>query len=61
MTFQKGGRTKKLNIKYSNLILEDINEYKYLGTIINKTGNFKQNNTFLKKKGMRASFSLISG
>ena len=61
MTFQKGGKTKKLNIKYSNLILEDINEYKYLGTIINKTGNFKQNNTFLKKKGMRASFSLING
>ena len=60
ITFQKSGKTKKLNIKYNNTLLEETNEYKYLGTIINKTGNFKQNNIFLKKKGMRASFSLIN-
>ena len=61
ITFQKSGKTKKLNIKYNNTLLEKTNEYKYLGTIINKTGNFEQNNIFLKKKGMRASFSLITG
>ena len=59
ITFQVSGKTKKLNIKYNNTLLEETNEYKYLGTI--KTGNFKQNNIFLKKKGMRASFSLING
>ena len=36
-----------------------MNEYKYLGTIRKKTGNFKQNNIFLKRRGMRASFTLI--
>ena len=41
MTFQNRGKVKKLNLKYNNTIIEDINEYKYLGTIINKTGNFK--------------------
>ena len=61
ITFQKSGKTKKLNIKYNNTLLEETNEYKYLGTIINKTGNFKQNNIFLKKKGMSTSFSLING
>ena len=32
-----------------------------LAPLLNKTGNFKQNNIFLKKKGMRVSFSLITG
>ena len=35
ITFQKSGKTKKLNIKYNNTLLEKTNEYKYLGTIIN--------------------------
>ena len=36
-----------------------MSNYKYLGTIVTNTGNFKTNEINLKKKGMRASY-LIS-
>ena len=45
ITFQKSGKTMKLNIKYNNTLLEETNEYKYLCTIINKTITY-----FLRKK-----------
>ncbi len=59
LTFQKGGKMKKLNLLFNGNPLEDVSEYKYLGTLINRSGNFKLNNTFLKNKGLRASFSMI--
>ena len=36
--------------------VEESKMYKYLGTIISNTGNFKSNENNLKKKGLRASF-----
>ena len=39
--------------------LEEVKEYKYLGTVINNSGSFRQNELYLKKKGVRASFSLL--
>ena len=35
-----------------------VKEYKYLGTIISNTGNFKLNEVNLKKKGLRATYLL---
>ena len=59
MTFQKNGKMKCNKISYNGTILEDVKQFKYLGNIIDKSGNFKQNDVLLKKKGLRASFSLI--
>ena len=60
MTFQRFGKLKCSNIKYDEHTLEDVKQFKYLGTIIDKSGSFKQNDIFLKKKGLRASFSIIN-
>ena len=59
MTFQKCGKVKYTEIKYNGNVLEQVKQFKYLGTIIEKSGNFKQNDIFLKNKGLRASFSII--
>ena len=60
MTFQKFGKLKYNEIKYNETVLEHVKQFKYLGTIIDKSGGFKQNDIFLKKKGLRASFSIIN-
>ena len=60
MTFQRFGKLKCNNIKYDEHTLEDVKQFKYLGTIIDKSSSFKQNDIFLKKKGLRASFSIIN-
>ena len=44
---------------FGNIILEITKNYKYLGTIITHTGNFKMNQTNLKKKGLRASYIIM--
>ena len=44
---------------FGDLLVEKTKSYKYLGTIVTNTGNFKLNEVNLKKKGLRASY-LIS-
>ena len=39
--------------------MEEVKEYKYLGTIISSSGKFRQNEVYLKNRGLRASFSLL--
>ncbi len=56
MVFQNGGARKTLNFKLGEQALENAQSYKYLGTIITNTGNFKMNHANIKKKGIRASF-----
>ena len=59
MIFQKGGHLTKTIFRLGDQIVEKTKEYKYLGTIITYTGNFKLNEVKLKKKGQKASY-LIS-
>ena len=37
-----------------------VKEYKYLGTIVTNTGNFKANEVNIKKKGLRATYLLMN-
>ena len=57
--FQTGGYKGRLpDFKFGPHNLKIVKEYKYLGTIISNTGNFRINEINLKKKGLRASFLL---
>ena len=56
MVFQRSGTRRILNFTFGAHVLENAVSYKYLGTIITNTGNFKLNHANLKKKGIRASF-----
>ena len=50
---------KKLNIVKNKQPIEDVKQFKYLGNIITSTGNFNQNDKYLKLKGQRASFQVM--
>ena len=56
MIFQNKGRRPRLTFRYGKEIIEETKTYKYLGSIVTNTGNFKNNNNNMKKKGLRASF-----
>ena len=57
--FQNGGYKGRLPVfKFGPHNLKIVKEYKYLGSIISNTGNFRINEVNLKKKGLRASFLL---
>ncbi len=58
MIFQARG-TKKLSIVLNKQSLDDVKQFKYLGNIITSTGNFKQNDKYLKLKGQRASYQIM--
>ena len=57
--FQNGGRQRNYNFKIGNQNIDLTKNYKYLGTTITNTGNFKLNEVNLKKKGLRASYMII--
>ena len=59
LVFQGNGRRVDSPFFLDGQIITHAKFYKYLGTIITDTGNFKLNEIHLKKKGLRASF-LIS-
>ena len=54
--FQKGGIMPNTIFYLGDQVVEKVKQYKYLGTTISNTGNFKLNEVILKKKGQRASF-----
>ena len=57
MIFQNSGKGENTQFNFGpTRVLEKCKSYKYLGTIMTNTGNFKQNTTNLKKKGLRAAF-----
>ena len=43
----------------NNQPIEDVKQFKYLGNIITSTGNFNQNDKYLKLKGQRASYQVM--
>ena len=56
MVFQNQGRKSTDTYFFGKQIIQRTDSYKYLGTIVTSTGNFKLNEVNLKKKGLRASF-----
>ena len=46
----------KVHIAYKNVILEQVKEYKYLGSIVSRNGSFNSNTAYLKGKGLRARY-----
>ena len=60
MIFNPSGYRGKIpTFNFDNQHLKTVKEYKYLGTTITNTGNFKLNEVYLKKKGLRATFLLM--
>ena len=58
MIFQRGGKREKSQFMFGKNTIEQTKEYKYLGTIMTDTGNFRNNEIYIKKKGLRAAFLL---
>ena len=59
MIFQHQGRKdvkSKDTFLFGKQFIQNTDSYKYLGTIVTSTGNFKLNEVNLKKKGLRASY-----
>ena len=56
MVFQGNGKRVESPFSLGNQTISHTKSYKYLGTMISNTGNFKLNDVYLKKKGLRASF-----
>ena len=56
LIFQNKGKRTSPTFTFGENIVQIATEYKYLGTVITNTGNFKLNEVKLKQKGLRASF-----
>ena len=56
LIFQKQGKMPKVDIKFQGETLEQVAQYKYLGTIISRNGTFTLNTKYLKGKGLRARY-----
>ena len=57
--FSTGGyKGKTPSFTFEKKPLKLVKEYKYLGTTITNTGQFRLNEVYLKKKGLRASYLL---
>ena len=59
MIFQKHATNKNINVVFNQIRLEEVKQFKYLGTIITSTGDFKQNDKYLRLKGLRASYQIM--
>ena len=59
MIFQNPGKRPEAVFYLGDKQVEVSHSYKYLGTIITDTGNFKANEVNLKKKGLRASYIIL--
>jgi hypothetical protein len=61
LTFQRYGKRNIHRYKFGDIDLETTDTYKYLGTKLTHTGNFKTNQNLLRKKGLRAAYLIIKG
>ena len=59
MIFQNPGRRPEAHFYLGNQPVDIAQSYKYLGTIVTDTGNFKANEINIKKKGLRASYIIL--
>ena len=58
MIVQNNGKKITNNFTYGGLTLETVDKYKYLGTIVSRTGNFNLNHIYLKSKGLKARYAI---
>jgi hypothetical protein len=58
MTLSKGKIKQPPKFMYENVLIENADSYKYLGTTINSNGNFTHAKLDLKNKGTKALFGL---
>ena len=58
MIIQNTGKKPTANFTYEGQVLEVVEKYKYLGTIVSRTGNFNQNHTYLRAKGLKARYAI---
>ncbi len=59
LIFQNRGRRSNNTFYLGHQEVQSQKSYKYLGTTITDTGNFKTNETIMKKKGLRASYIIM--
>ena len=60
LIFQRSGKRLKYNFNFGDKNISVTDTYKYLGTTLTNTGNFKINCNTLKKKGLRAAYIINS-
>ena len=60
ITFSKGNQKEKHQFKIYNKIIDNVNEYKYLGIVINKKGSFTTALDDLSCKAKRAIYAMNS-
>ena len=58
MVIQSRGKIPTINIEYEGQTLEVVKSYKYLGTMVSRTGTFKLNDVYLKNKGLKARYAI---
>ena len=56
--FNRSGRLLNENFNVGNNSIECVKQYKYLGIVIQNTGNFNEARKQLFQKGQKASFKL---
>ena len=56
--FNRNGRLLNENFSIGNNLIECVKQYKYLGIVIQNTGNFNEARKQLFQKGIKASFQL---
>ncbi len=56
LTFQRHGKKSNHIYHFGDIPIATTDTYKYLGTTLTHTGNFKTNSIILKKKGLRAAY-----
>ncbi len=59
LIFQSSGKRPSDTFYFGHQQVHVQKQYKYLGTTISDTGNFKTNQAVLKKKGLRASYIIM--
>ena len=58
MIVQSRGKIPSSEFIYDGEKLEIVSNYKYLGTMISRTGSFKLNEIYLKNKGLKARYAI---
>ncbi|XP_033746730.1 uncharacterized protein LOC117331881 [Pecten maximus] len=60
VVFRNGGKLKdNENWKYDGCVLEIVNEFNYLGVLLNYNGKFKQTQKKISEQGRKALFALM--
>ena len=59
LIFSKGRPNKKLHFIFNECELEIVNNYKYLGILLSRSGSFSKNKKYLAEQANKALFALF--